>query len=439
MDPLFIAMLMVGFLLVLVFAGVDLGVAMGILSFIGIWLIEDNFKIPLKLIGSSAYKAVMEYSLSVVPMFILMAMFATLSGAADDAYDGLNLLLAKVRGGLAMATVLANAIFAAICGVSIASAAVFSKVSLPQMERHGYDRGFALGTVAGSSILGMLIPPSILMVVYGVLVDESIGRLFIAGVLPGILLTTIYCIGIWVMVCWRPSIAGRMAIKADFSLAAIGRALVKPWQFVLIIVFTMGGIYAGWFTPTEAGALGAFATFLICILRRKITPNSLWKIMLDAGYTMAGLYFLFICATMYSRMLAISGLGNSAVQLVISNQLPPFVVITLMIIVYLLLGCIIDSISIMILTVPIFYPVVHSMGFDSFWFAVLSVIAIEMGLVTPPFGMVVFTMKATLGESVTVEEIFRASVPWIFMMLIALLIVGLFPSISTFLPRKMAG
>ena len=439
MDPLFIAMLMIGFLLVLVFAGVDLAVAMGILSFIGIWLIEENFKIPLKLIGSSAYKAVMEYSLSVVPMFILMAMFATLSGAADDAYDGLNLLLAKVRGGLAMATVLANAIFAAICGVSIASAAVFSKVSLPQMERYGYDRRFALGTVAGSSILGMLIPPSILMVVYGVLVDESIGRLFIAGVLPGILLTSVYCIGIWVMVRWRPSIAGQMAVKADFGFAAIGRAVAKPWQFVIIIIFTMGGIYIGWFTPTEAGALGAFATFLICLLRRKITPNSLWKIMLDAGYTMAGLYFLFICATMYSRMLAISGLGNSAVQMVVSTQLPPFVVIALMIIVYLLLGCIIDSISIMILTIPIFYPVVHSMGFDPFWFAVVSVIAIEMGLVTPPFGMVVFTMKATLGDSVTVEEIFRGAVPWIIMMTIALIIICLFPSISTYLPHKMGG
>jgi len=439
MDPLLIAMIMIAFLLVLVFAGVDLAVAMGILSFIGIWWIEENFKIPLRLIGSSAYKAVMEYSLSVVPMFILMAMFATLSGAADDAYDGLNILLAKVRGGLAIATVLANAIFAAICGVSIASAAVFSKVSLPQMERYGYDRRFALGTVAGSSILGMLIPPSILMVVYGVLVDESIGRLFIAGILPGILLTFVYCIGISCMVRWRPSIAGQMAGKADLSLFAIGRAVAKPWQFVIIIFFTMGGIYIGWFTPTEAGALGAFATFLICVLRRKITPNSLWGIMLDAGYTMAGLYFLFICATMYSRMLAISGLGNSAIQTVVSSQWPPFVVITLMIIVYLLLGTIIDSISIMILTIPIFHPVVHSIGFDPFWFAVVSVIAIEMGLVTPPFGMVVFAMKATLGDSVTVEEIFRGAVPWIIMMTITLLIICLFPSISTYLPHKMGG
>jgi len=439
MDPLFIAMIMVAFLLVLVFAGVDLAVAMGILSFVGIWWIEGNFKIPLRLIGSSAYQAIMEYSLSVVPMFILMAMFATLSGAADDAYDGLNLLLAKVRGGLAMATVLANAIFAAICGVSIASAAVFSKVSLPQMERYGYDRKFALGTVAGSSILGMLIPPSILMVVYGVLVDESIGRLFIAGIFPGILLTLIYCAGIWAMVRWRPSLAGHMESKAGFRLAEIGRAVAKPWQFIIIIIITMGGIYAGWFTPTEAGAIGAFTTFLICILRRKITAISLWKIMLDAGYTMAGLYFLFICATMYSRMLAISGLGDSAIQMVVSNQLPSFVVIALIIVVYLLLGTIIDSISIMILTIPIFHPVVQSMGFDPFWFAVVSVVAIEMGLVTPPFGMVVFTMKATLGDSVTVEEIFRGAMPWIFMMLIALFIICLFPSISTYLPHKMGG
>ena len=166
-------------------------------------------KIPLSLIGSSAYQAVMEYSLSVVPMFIMMALFANLSGAADDAYEGINILMAKVRGGLAMATVLANAIFSAICGVSIASAAIFSKISLPQMERHGYNRKFALGTVAGSSILGMLIPPSVLMVVYGVLVDESIGKLFVAGILPGLLLSVIYCSGIWIMVRLRPAIAGR--------------------------------------------------------------------------------------------------------------------------------------------------------------------------------------------------------------------------------------
>jgi tripartite ATP-independent transporter DctM subunit len=258
-------------------------------------------------------------------------------------------------------------------------------------------------------------------------------------VLPGILLTTIYCLGIWGMVRWRPTLAGHMGPKAGFNLGEIGRAVAKPWQFIIIIIITMGGIYTGWFTPTEAGAIGAFTTFLICFLRRKITPHSLWKIMLDAGYTMAGLYFLFICATMYSRMLAISGVGDSAVQLVVSNQLPPFMVITLMIIVYLLLGCIIDSISIMILTIPIFHPVVQSMGFDPFWFAVVSVIAIEMGLVTPPFGMVVFTMKATLGDAVTVEEIFQGAVPWIIMMTIALIMICLFPSLSTFLPHKMAG
>ena len=302
---------MVGFLLVLVFVGVDLGVAMGILSFIGIWLIEENFIIPLKLIGSSAYKAVMEYSLSVPPMFILMAMFATLSGAADDAYDGLNLLLAKVPGGLRTATVLANAIFAAICGVSIAAAAVFSKVSLPQMERHGYDRGFALGTVAGSSILGMLIPPSILMVVYGVLVDESIGRLFIAGALPAIFLTLIYCIGIWGMVRWRPSIAGQMASQSRLSPSRNRQGCCQTMAVCHYHHLLPWGAYIPDGLPLrKREPLGAFATFLICVLRRKITPNSLWKIMLDAGYTMAGLYFLFICATMYSRMLAISGVGQ---------------------------------------------------------------------------------------------------------------------------------
>ena len=439
MDPNYIALITIVFLLVLVLSGVDLAVVLGTLSFLGIWWIEGNFSIPLSLIGGTAYKAVMEYSLSVIPMFILMAMFAALSGAADDAYDGLNLLLGKVKGGLAMATVLANAIFAAICGVSIASAAVFSKISLPQMERHGYDRKFALGTVAGSSILGMLIPPSVLMVVYGVLVDESIGKLFIAGVFPGILLTVIYCLGISFMVRRRPALAGPLPPSGSLTLSTIAKGLIKPWQFVFVIIFTLGGIYAGWFTPTEAGAMGAFMTFLMCLLRGRITKNSLWRVILDAGHTMGGLYFLFICATMYSRMLAMSGLPDTVTQFVISSHLAPFFVIALMILVYLFLGTIIDSISIMILTIPLFFPVIHTMGMDTFWFAVVSVIAVEVGLITPPFGMVVFAMKATLGDSVTCEEIFAGAIPWIVMMLIALLIVCFYPPLSTYLPHRMGG
>lgn len=439
MDPVFIALIMIALLLVLVLSGVDLAVALGSLSFIGIWWIEGKLSIPLSLIGSSAYQAVMEYSLSVVPMFIMMALFANLSGAANDAYEGINILMAKVRGGLAMATVLANAIFSAICGVSIASAAIFSKISFPQMERHGYDRKFALGTVAGSSILGMLIPPSVLMVVYGVLVDESIGRLFVAGIVPGILLALIYCSGIWLMVRWTPSLIAGLPQNQNLSLLSICKGIFKPWQFVVIICVTLGGIYAGWFTPTEAGAIGAFAMFALCIVRRKITKSSLWKIILEGGYTMASLYFLFICATMYSRMLAMSGLPNTVTGAVVSLQLPAVFVILLMIIVYLLLGAIIDSISIMILTIPLFHPVIQSMGYDPFWFAVVSVLSIEMGLITPPFGMVVFAMKASLGESVTVEEIFRGVFPWLLMMVIALLIICLFPPLSTYLPHKMGG
>lgn len=439
MDPLFIALIMIALLLVLVLSGVDLAVALGSLSFAGIWWIEGNMSVSLSLIGSSAYQAVMEYSLSVVPMFIMMALFANLSGAADDAYEGMNIMMANVRGGLAMATVLANAIFSAICGVSIASAAIFSKISLPQMERYGYDKKFALGTVAGSSILGMLIPPSVLMVVYGVLVDESIGKLFVAGIFPGILLSAIYCSGIWVMSRWFPNMAGELPRKSNFSFITICKGIFKPWQFIVIICLTLGGIYAGWFTPTEAGAIGAFLTFAMCVLRRRITKSSLWKIILDSGYTMAGLYFLFICATMYSRMLAISGLPNTVTQAVVSSQLPHYVIIILMIVVYLLLGAIIDSISIMILTIPLFHPVIQSMGFDPFWFAVVSVISIEMGLITPPFGMVVFAMKASLGESTTLEEIFRGVLPWIIMMIITLLIICLYPPLSTYLPHKMGG
>lgn len=439
MDPTIIGLLMIGFLLVLVLLGFDLAVALGTLSFAGVWWIEGDIFISFNLIADSAYHAVKEYTLSVVPMFIMMALFANLSGAADDAYEGVNVLMVKVKGGLAMATVMANAIFAAICGASIASAAIFSKISLPQMERRGYDRKFALGTVAGSSILGMLIPPSILMIVYGVIVDESIGRLFVAGLLPGLLLMVIYCFGIIIMVRFRPEIAGDPPDLASRTVLLIMKSILKPWQFIVIIAISLGGIYAGWFTPTEAGAIGAFATFLMCILRKKLNNKALMGIIHEAGFTMASLYFLFICATMYSRMLSFSGLPFVISDSVTTIQLQPIYIILAMIVIYVLLGAVIDSVSIMILTIPLFHPVVQSMGFDPYWFAVISVIAIEMGLITPPFGMVVFAMKASIGDSITIEEIFKGVFPWILMMVIALIILILFPSLSTFLPHKMAG
>ena len=241
------------------------------------------------------------------------------------------------------------------------------------------------------------------------------------------------------MVRFRPAIAGTRPELARLTLSDIIKGLLKPWQFVAVIGVTLGGIYAGWFTPTEAGAIGAFATFVMCILRRRLTKSTLWSIILDAGHTMAGLYFLFICATMYSRMLAISGLPVTMTQMVASMQAPPFFIILLIIAIYIMLGAIIDSVSILILTIPLFHPVIQAMGFDPFWFAVVSVITIEMGLITPPFGMVVFAIKASVGESITVEEIFRGMLPWIIMMAVALIIICLYPPLSTYLPHKMGG
>jgi len=442
LDPLFIAVIMVFLLFILIIAGIYIGVALCSLSVFGLWWISGDFEMAARLVGTTTYNAILDYVFGVVPFFVAMGLLSNVSEASTDLYEAFNLLTRRIRGGLGVATVFANAVFAAITGVSVASAAVFSKVSLPEMLKHGYSKKFALGVVAGSSVLGMLIPPSVLFVIYGIVSEQAIGRLLIAGILPGLVLTAIYSVGIVVMVRRKPELVLAEGTQGWKRLPALPtreylRAFSKCWGIVALILVTLGGMWGGAFTPTEAGAVGAFGALILGFAKRKIGVSSFWGVLLEAGITTAGIFFLLISAQMYSRMLALSGLIDWTSKYVISLQWPPIAVIFMFIIIWLFLGCLIDSASIMLLTLPLMLPIIKTLGYDLIWFGVLSVIVIEMGLLTPPFGMVVFAMKSALGGEAKIEEIFQGSYPFLWMMVLATLIIIIFPGLSTWLPSLM--
>jgi len=437
-SPATLALLSVVAVFALILLGVHIGVALAAVSVLTLWLIVGKFEVAISLLQTTAYSAVMDYVFAVVPLFVLMGIFATVAGATRELFSSAQVLLGRVRGGLGIATVLANAVFASITGVSVASAAVFSKIAIPEMERLDYDRKFSLGIVAGSAILGMLIPPSVLMIVYGVLTEQAIGRLFIAGVLPGLVVVAVLSIGIWAMVLVQPRLGGRQVAARRLDFRTLVRVATAPWAVVALVVLVMGGIWGGFFTPTEAGAVGAAGGFLLIFInRQKLTLHGLWRILLDAGQTTASIFLLLICAQMYSRVLTMSGLAGNVTAWVTALAIPPIFIILGFIVVFVLLGCILDSTSIIILTIPLMYPIAANLGYDPLWFAIVAILAIEIGLLTPPFGMVVFAMKSAIGDGVRVDEIFAGAIPFILLLLVALGIIIAFPRLSTWLPSLM--
>lgn len=434
MDPITVALITVGFVFVLVLLGIHIGVALALLSVLGIWGITGKLQVAISLLNTTAYSAVMDYVFAVIPLFVLMGILATLSGATRDLFSSAQVLFGRIRGGIGIATVIANALFAAITGVSVASAAVFSRLAIPEMERLDYDRRFSYGIVAGSAILGMLIPPSILMIVYGVLTEQSIGRLFAAGVGPGLLVTVLLSLGIWLMVLFKPRLGGQMEKLPKLDLHTAVRTAVRPWGVILLIGLVLGGIYGGFFTPTEAGGIGAAGALVLVIVNRKLNWTGFVGVLSEIGRTTASIFLLLIAAQMYSRMLTISGLAAKMSEWAAALPVPPVIIVVMFIVVFMLLGMIIDSVSILLLTIPIMFPVMVKLGYDPIWFGMVSIIAIEIGLLTPPFGMVAFAMKSALGRTAKIEDIFIGAVPFLVMLALALAIIVAYPPLSTWLP-----
>jgi tripartite ATP-independent transporter DctM subunit len=445
------AVLLVVSLVVLVAIGVHIAVALGITSALGIFMVTgadaNAFHTVQAMLAATAYEAIRAYIFAVIPLFMLMGEFIGKSGVVTDVYRGINRLLHRLPGRLAIATVVGNALFSFVTGVSIASAAAFSRIAYPEMKRHGYDKGFALATIAGSSSLGMLIPPSVLMIVWGILTEQSIGQLFAAGVFPGLLLAALFILYVFIRAVLQPSVVGgTRSARTAAAAAADGEEEVSTAQFlislmgiVLVIVAVLGGIWFGIFTPTEgagAGALIGLALGLIKGMRFRDIIDSI----LSVGKTSAPILLLLVTAALYSRTLAMTGMANAIESLFLGSGMEPWMIIAVMVLVWFLLGMIIDSISIMLLTAAIFAPIAVNIGYHPIAFAIVAIIAIEAGLYTPPFGLLVYTVKASIQEiepDINVMTIFKSSTPYWIIMLICMVFIIIFPEIATYLPSKL--
>jgi len=436
-------------LLVLILASVQIGIALGVASVIGVYLAYGDFQIALSILGSTAYDAIRSHALAVIPLFMLMGEIISRSGAAADLYRLCDRALGRLPGRLAAATVLGNAAFAAVSGVAIASAATFSRIAYPEMRRSGYAKSYALGVIAGSGSLGMLIPPSVLLIVWAILTEGSVGALFVAGVIPGLLLGLAFVLYCALKAVVSPGAAPAVAPVTEPArrretdqgdqpdAADLGRQFVSALGIVGLVVLVLGGIWTGVFTPTEAAGFGALGS-LVLGYANGMRSRAFMDAIYSAGRYTAPIMFLLIAGSMYAKLLAVSGGINLIQDLVTGAGLTPVGLIVLMTVIWLLLGALIDSISDILLTVPVFVPLAAAAGIDPIAFAIYGIIVIEAGLLTPPMGLLIFTVKSSVTDpDVTLGDIFRGSVPfWILMLGVAALIL-LRPELATWLPALM--
>ncbi|MBG6148526.1 tripartite ATP-independent transporter DctM subunit [Labrenzia sp. EL_142] len=421
----------IGFMLLLIFSGAHIAVVLILLSFLGIWLIRDNPMVAVRSLALAADGAINRYLFGVVPLFVLMGLIVDTADIGRDAYRVAAWMLQKIRGGLGMATVAANAVFASITGISIASAAVFSRVAVPQMVANGYNNRFALGVVAGSSVLGMLIPPSLLLIIYGVLAEQSVGALFLAAIVPGVLLALVFGTGIYLMARYRPKMVMQSDRPALIEGETWGTAVVKLIPITALVIIVLGGIYTGFFTPTEAGAAGAAASIVVALAKRSLNWARFWRVLVDTGLVSVSILLLIIAASMYSRMLTLSTIPQEITMLFSDAGLDLMGFMLLYLLLVVVMGMFLDSTSIMLILLPLSLPIVSGLGGDLIWFGIVTVIAVEIGLLTPPFGLTVYVVKATISDrNTTLGDIFIGTFPFVVMMTIVTLLLTFVPALS---------
>ena len=430
MTPVLTGVLSLIAMVALIFTGLHIAVALLLLSFIGVFLIRGHVDPALAMLAQAASDTVQSHDFGVVPLFVLMGLLVSNAQLGSDLFDVANRICRKIAGGLGIATVFANAVFAGITGISIASAAVFTKVAVPEMLRCRYTPEFATGCVAGSSVLGMLIPPSLLMIVYAFLAERSVGEMFLAGVAPGVLLAALFSGGIYLMAKFKPAYVQEVSFKPELSPMNFSEATVKLAPVLAMVALVIGGIYAGLFTATEAGAVGALAALVIALSRRRLNRQIFWQVLVETGRITVSVLFLIIAANLYSRMLALSGLPQSIVSWMTAAEFGMAGFLAMYLLIVIFLGCFIDSVSIMLIVLPLLLPVAKGLNIDLVWFGVITVIAVEIGLLTPPFGLSVYTVRSTLADDrIGLMTIFRGSAPFVGMMLLTLLIIIVFPGI----------
>ena len=433
MEPEVVLVVILVALIGLVVAGLHIGIVLGMVSLGGTYLLFDDLAIAMELANQAAYAVLRNSVFAAIPLFVLMGEFMSRSGMAGDLYKICNYFLRALPGRLAVATVFGNAVFSAVTGVSIASAMAFSRISYPEMRRFGYNRSYALGAIAGSSSLGMLIPPSVLLIVWGIVIEESIGKLFLAGFIPGVILAALmglYCAGYAKL---RPEAAPSMEALDDEPPRAA--EIVSGLGVIVLILLVLGGLFAGLFTPSESAAVGCGGALLFSAIK-KLGWRDYREAIIDSGKTIAPILFLLMTASMYAKFLALGGIIGVIQDTIDGLGLGPFGVTVLMILIWLAMGTLIDSISIILLTVPIFWPLAEAGGWNTYAFAIFGILAIEAGFLTPPFGLLVYTVKGAVPDpSVTLKEIFGGSIPYWILMLIVMVVIWIWPVTATFLTR----
>ncbi len=419
-------------LFALLFLGAPIAFGLLLVGFIGFAVLQ-GLDPALSMVGQIAFTTVLNEELSVIPLFILMGGFVAVSRLSDDLYAAANAFLGHLRGGLAMATVLACAGFASVCGSSFATAATMCKVALPPMRKYGYADTLAAGSIASGATLGIMIPPSVPMLIYGIITRTDVGKLFIAGILPGLLGTALYMSSVYAVTQRNPGL-GPPGTRS--SAAQRWRALSHIWAVVALFVFIIGGIYVGIFTPTEAAGVGASAGFVYALWRRSLSWRGLLGVLLDSARTTATIFFLLIGAFVYSNFIDIAGVPKELARWISDATLAPVVVIVIIIAIYIVLGCILDSMSMMFLTVPLFFPIVAGLGYDLIWFGIIVVTMIEISLITPPVGLNVFVLHHVQPD-ISTPTIFRGVMPFVAADIVRVSLLVLFPSIALVLPRLM--
>lgn len=437
MTGLEIGLASVILVVLLVYIGFYVPVALFAVSFAGVWIATGRIDVAFNLLAQKAAESIESQTFAVIPLFVLMGLLVSASNIGKDIFEVANHYLKRIAGGLGVATIASNTIFAAITGVSIASASIFAKIAVPEMIRHGYSPRFAAGVVAGSSVLGMLIPPSVLLIVFAFLAEESVGRLFLAAIVPGLLLALLYTIYVAGLGLFRPSTFGMRAAMSEPSEISqddgidLGSSFSRVAPVLALAFLVIGGIYSGAFTPTEAGAVGAAGALLLVLLKKRMTLKGLWKVSIEVGHITASISLLVIAAGLYSAMLGLTGLPSSLATWIDGSDLTFLALLAIYIFMIIVLGTLLDSISIMLIMVPVFLPIFDIFQADPIWIGILTIIAVEIGLLTPPVGISVYVIKASLqDENISLADIFKGAAPFALLMLLSIVILIAFPSLT---------
>ena len=419
-------------MLILAFARVPLAIAMGLVGFAGLWWMR-GLNPALASVTSTVYEAGFEYTLSVVPLFILMGNFVTRAGMSRELYRAAYTLVGHFRGGLAMATVMACAGFGSVCGSSIATAATMTKVAYPSMKDHGYSGQLAAGAIAAGGTLGILIPPSTILVIYGLVTETSIGKLFAAGMVPGLLAVVMMCLTISFLT-WRDPSSGPAAERS--SWAERMDAMKDVWAVAVLFVIVMGGIYGGVFTTTEGAGIGAFGAFIIALLRKSLNWSVTLDILIESARTTGMLFMILVGALVFANFMNFTSMPNDLKNLVSSYNISPLTVMIFICAIYIILGAAMEELSIVLLTLPVFFPLVVSLGFDPVWFGIIIVLVVMIGLISPHVGMNMFVVRNMLPELST-ATIFKGVLPFVYTLVAVLALMVAFPQIALFLPQML--